>query len=312
MKKKIIISLLIITSVIIIAALILDNPRLIDRGIYRLGLQEQVCISNNTDFPNAPNITAVGDIGVTKDSLKTLQNIKMADPEIILFLGDLSYGTADEWIEFTKFLDQEKIFVTLGDDDLLYEKEFSEYYNLDELFYSFDFQNIHFVTISPYEPYTKDTEQYNFLENDLRIASNDESIDWIIFWIHYPIYFSNAENGYSDLVILHDILERYNVDLVLQANFHAYERTMPISLENRMLDNSRCDYNDPNGPIFVSVGTGGHSHSDLKDKFEWSIVQNNNDYGFLNLKILNGERMIGEFITNNGEIFDAFTINKAP
>ena len=241
-----------------------------------------------------------------------MKNLDSSNPEIILFLGDLSYGTADEWIEFTKFLDQEKIFVTLGDDDLWYEEEFSEYYNLDELFYSFDFQNIHFVTISPYEPYTKGTEQYDFLENDLRIASNDTNIDWIIFWLHYPIYFSNAENGYSDLVILHDILEKYNVDLVLQANFHAYERTMPISLENKMLDNSRCDYNDPNGPIFVSVGTGGHSHIHLKDKFEWSIVQNNNDYGFLDLKILNDNRLIGLFITNDGKIFDTFSISKKP
>ena len=94
--------------------------------------------------------------------------------------------------------------------------------------------------------------------------------------------------------------------------YFAFTKKAATEAKNRMLDNSRCDYNDPNGPIFVSVGTGGHSHTHLKDKFEWSIVQNNNDYGFLNLKILNGERMIGEFITNNGEIFDAFTINKAP
>ena len=95
----------------------------------------------------------MGDIGLTKNSLDTLQSLNSVDPEIILFLGDLSYTTADEWIEFTNFLEKEKTFVTLGDDDLLYEEEFLEYYNLENLFYSFDFENVHFVTVSTEKPY---------------------------------------------------------------------------------------------------------------------------------------------------------------
>ena len=50
------------------------------------------------------------------------------------------------------------------------------------------------------------------------------------------------------------------------------KRLIKLSLENKMLDNSRCDYNDPNGPIFVSVGTGGHSHIHLKDKFSTHTI----------------------------------------
>ena len=137
----------------------------------------------------------MGDIGLTKNSLDTLQSLNSADPEIILFLGDLSYTTADEWIEFTNFLEKEKTFVTLGDDDLLYEEEFLEYYNLENLFYSFDFENVHFVTISSEKPYSKESKQYNFLRNDLANANLDENIDWIIFWIHKPLYHSNNLNG---------------------------------------------------------------------------------------------------------------------
>ena len=83
-----------------------QNPRLLDRAIYRIGIQEQICFPKDIkdDFSTATNIAAVGDIATNKNSLKTLKNLDSSNPEIILFLGDLSYGTADEWIEFTKFL----------------------------------------------------------------------------------------------------------------------------------------------------------------------------------------------------------------
>ncbi len=313
MKNKKVVFIIIIVFMFLLTATYFQNPKLLDRALYRVGIQEQVCFSENivSNLEGAKNIAAVGDIGLTKNSLDTLQSLNSADPEIILFLGDLSYTTADEWIEFTNFLEKEKTFVTLGDDDLWYEEEFLEYYNLENLFYSFDFENVHFVTISSEKPYSKESKQYNFLRNDLANASLDENIDWIIFWLHKPLYTGYWPNGHTDLIVLHELLEQYDVDLVLQGNFHAYERSKPITSDGIVMDHSKCSYTDPKGQIFVTVGTGGHSHIDIKNKFVWFAIKNNNDFGFLNLKVLNDRTIVGEFIANSGKIIDTFEIRKS-
>ena len=312
MKNKKVIFIIIIVFIFLLTATYFQSPELLDRALYRVGIQEQVCSSENivSNLEGTKNIAAVGDIALTKNSLDTLQSLNSLDPEIILFLGDLSYTTADEWIEFTNFLEKEKTFVTLGDDDLLYEAEFLEHYNMENLFYSFDFENVHFVTVSTEKPYSKESKQYNFLRNDLANTNLDENIDWIIFWLHKPLYAGNHPNGYTDLIVLHELLEQYDVDLVLQANFHAYERSKPITSDGIIMDHSKCSYTDPEGQIFVTVGTGGHSHTDIKNKFGWSVIQNNNDFGFLNLKVLNDRTIVGEFIANSGKIVDTFEIKK--
>ena len=113
------------------------------------------------------------------------------------------------------------------------------------------------------------------------------------------------------MIVLHELLEQSDVDLVLQADFHAYERSKPITSDGIVMDHSKCSYTDPKGQIFVTVGTGGHSHIDIRNKFDWSVIQNNNDFGFLNLKILEDKAIVGEFIANSGKIVDIFEIRKS-
>ena len=312
MKNKKVVCIIIIVFIFLLTVTYFQNPKLLDRTLYRIGIQEQVCFSENivSNLEGAKNIAAVGDIALTKNSLETLQSLNSIDPEIILFLGDLSYTTYNEWIEFTNFLEKEKTFITIGYDDLEYQEEYLAYYDIENVFYSFDFENVHFVTISAEQSYSKGSEQYNFLKSDLANTDLDENIDWIIFWLHEPLYFSNSPNGNTDLIVLHKLLDQYDVDLVLQANFHAYERSKPITSDGIIMDHSKCSYIDPKGQIFVTVGTGGHSHANIKNKFDWSVIQNNNDFGFLNLKILEDKAIVGEFIANSGKIVDTFEIRK--
>ena len=312
MKSKKVVCIIIIVFIFLLTVTYFQDPKLLDRALYRIGIQEQVCFSENivSNLEGAKNIAAVGDIALTKNSLETLQSLNSIDPEIILFLGDLSYTTYNEWIEFTNFLEKEKTFITIGYDDLEYQEEYLAYYDIENVFYSFDFENVHFVTISAEQSYSKGSEQYNFLKSDLANTDLDENIDWIIFWLHEPLYFSNSPNGNTDLIVLHKLLDQYDVDLVLQADFHAYERSKPITSDGIIMDHSKCSYIDPKGQIFVTVGTGGHSHANIKNKFDWSVIQNNNDFGFLNLKILEDKAIVGEFIANSGKIVDTFEIRK--
>ena len=112
------------------------------------------------------------------------------------------------------------------------------------------------------------------------------------------------------MIVLHELLEQYDVDLVLQANFHAYERSKPITSDGIVMDHSKCSYIDPKGQIFVTAGTGGHSHIDVKNKSDLFVISNENDFGFFNLKI-GGTVIVGEFIANSGKIIDTFEVRKS-
>ena len=54
------------------------------------------------------NIAVVGDVGAKPSSFMTLKNIELADPEVILFAGDLNYRLPkpypQDWFSDTDFL----------------------------------------------------------------------------------------------------------------------------------------------------------------------------------------------------------------
>ena len=50
--------------------------------------------------------------------------------------------------------------------------------------------------------------------------------------------------------------------------------------------------------------------SKFKQKQPWSIIQNDNDYGFINIRVVNdGKTLYGEFVNNAGKVMDTFQIN---
>ena len=142
-------------------------------------------------------------------------------------------------------------------------------------------------------------------------AADDPKTDWIVVFLHHPMY-TSIPNLYSmDLrSLLQPTFDLYGVDLVINGHKHVYERTNPVTFSNTITDNENCSYDDPNGQIYLTVGTGGHSHNKFQQKQSWSVVQNHNDFGFLNLKVLNDRTIVGEFIANSGKIVDTFEIKK--
>jgi len=317
MKKMKIVALgLILILLVGIVVTYFFQPRLIERAIYRMGFQEQVCDPMEKD-ENQPtsltNFVVAGDFGVNENSLKTLQNMKSANPEIILFVGDLSYdlGGAEEWFDFTQFLENYKIYPTIGNMDIQEKNTYLKHYGLENPYYSFDYENIHFLSVSTDESTDERLNQIEFLQNDLHSASIDTQIDWIIVFMHKTLYSSETtETSVNLRNEFQTIFDSYGVDLVINAHQHAYERTKPLLFNNTITDDSICSYVNPNGQIYITVGTGGHSHSPFDKKAEWSVVQNDNDYGFLNISLLDGGAVLkGEFIANSGRVTDTFQIS---
>ena len=96
---------------------------------------------------------------------------------------------------------------------------------------------------------------------------------WVIVYFHRPIY-SDGKN--PTLIVLRNMLQpifdKYEVDLVLQGHNHVYERSIPLKFDS---------VPDPNGQVYVTIGTGGFSHEPFIKKSEWSLFQNNLDFDSL-------------------------------
>jgi len=259
-------------------------------------------LTNDEESPI--NFAVVGDIGVTKNSLDTVRNLANYDPEIVLLAGDLSYSTPQEWFHFYDFfLSDIFVLLAIGNHEVLYgftSQDWLPQYGLTEEFYSFDYENVHFIALSTETSYHVESEQIKFLETDLKLASNNPDIDWIIVFFHRPMYSDITRTLIDFRNTVQPILDKYEVDLVFQGHSHVYERSYPLKFNNTINDD---------GQIFVTVGTGGHSHHSFYKKSEWSIIQNDEDFGFLNLNlVLNGKKLRGEFITNDGRILDMFEL----
>jgi hypothetical protein len=287
------------------------------------------------------NFAAVGDWGCTANSEDTLANVMSKDPELVLGLGDYSYATnADCWLKIIEPInDKMKIAIgnhehiiyryTYGNDSYRSPSLLNEYlshFNLTKQYYSFDDGPVHFLATSAEIPFDTSSEQYGFIKNDLDAASKNSSIKWIVVFFHKPMYASvnqhSPNTSFTDTY--HPLFDEYEVDLVLQGHHHNYQRTYPLKYNPSspsdpiVTTQEQTNYSEPEGPVFVIVGTGGQSLYDLEHKSAFIASQSAESYGFLNIEMTNdGLSMNASFFPNhdnkdNATVQDHFTINKSP
>ena len=204
--------------------------------------------------------------------------------------------------------------------------QYMDYTNLDNQYYSFDYNNVHFISMASEAPYEPGSEQFDFINWDLIKTSRDPSIDWIIVYYHSPMYASKTDHESLEPLrdTYHALFDEYGVDLVLQGHVHNYQRSYPLiyndeepsnptRVQGAILDtrNNAYVYEDPEGPIFVIAGTGGRTLHSLYDQ-AYFTAQQLEDHGFLELQIKNnGKSLVGEFVSNEGDIIkDKFIIEK--
>lgn len=272
------------------------------------------------------NIAAVGDWACNDNSQNTLKNIVSKKPELIIALGDLSYQrTAECWFDIISPVDNITRIVRGDHDNDFRMSQYMQHFNMSKEFYSFNNGNIHFLIMSTEIPYELGSEQYEFVKSDLENASTNSTIDWIITAYHQPAYISQNDcKGCSPRVTLrelyHPLFDKYNVDLVLQAHNHNYERSYPIlynskDSENPLIVNSNknsynYDIDNSHGVIFATVGTGGGELNNFEVKVPYVVTQHRG-FGFLNIELTNnGTRLNSTFYANDGTLADHFTIDK--
>ena len=277
-------------------------------------------------------LRAAGDWDCTGETRKTVANMVNKNPELVLGLGDYSYrSTTDCWIEIVNPIVR-TMNISIGNhdiDNLKLLSEYLSYFNLTKEYYSFSYGNAHFVAMSTEllnEDEPRYEEQLDFLQSDLSNASSDPNVDWIIVYFHRLTYASqvvSSDGSLHDraepaLQTFHQILfDKYDVDLVLQAHNHNYERSYPLRYNNVndpfITSFNMSNYSSPNGPIFVTVGTAGASNYNFAEKDPY-IAKQYLGHGFLSIDIENGKAtttLNAQFYPNEGiEDIDYFTIEK--
>ena len=212
-----------------------------------------------------------------------------------------------------------------------------------EAYYSYNYGNIHFLSLDSYGWETGNTRLYDttgpqvtWLKQDL--AANNQK--WTIVYFHHPPYSKGSHNSdtETELVKLREnlvrILERYKVDLVLGGHSHSYERSFLINGHYGMetsfnpalhaLSTSSAHYDGTtnscpytkdstevrNGVVYAVVGVsgqvGGSTPGYPHDAMQYSNVING---GSMVIEV-EDNRLDAKFVCSDGVIRDNFTIMK--
>ncbi len=203
-----------------------------------------------------------------------------------------------------------------------------------EAYYSFDYANVHFICLDSFDSdRTPDGPMMRWLENDL--ASTRQH--WIVAFWHHPPYTKGTHDSDTEgsLIDMREyalpMLEDYGVDLVLTGHSHVYERSFLLDghygdtqsfAETMQLDSGdgREDgeggYEKLGGPgaphagaVYIVAGSAASAGGGTLDHPAMFISLDT--LGSLVLDI-EGNRIDGTFVTDNGSVDDYFTLIKGP
>jgi predicted phosphodiesterase len=280
------------------------------------------------------NFVTAGDFGCGDEPNRTIDGMIKKNPELVIALGDLSYDKPVScWLNTIIPLDSHgRVKIVFGDHDLTNKmfkyNNYLKHFNMTKPYYSFNYQNVHFLAMTTAKnsiiPYQNGSEQYKFIEQDLKNAQANKSIDWIIVYSFRPFYSSLTEHSGEDILAktYHKLFDKYGVDIVLQAHNHNYQRTFPLRYNESsfspfynpiIADKHTAEYKDPNGTIFLTAGTGGAELYNFTGILP-HIVEQFESHGFLNVDINSSSKelkLVGTFYENTDmNKKDHFSITK--
>lgn len=166
----------------------------------------------------------------------------------------------------------------------------------EETSYYFDYKNARFIVLNTQRMLISQDDailQANWLE-ELLINNNRQ---WTIVCQHHPIHSARGNRGdYLIKPYLEPLLEKYNVDLVLQGHHHTYARGRnPKKQRNDILS----------GPIYV-VSVSGPKMYD--SNFEEWMERLATDVQLYHVIKIIDKKLIFESFLADGILYDSFTI----
>lgn len=214
-----------------------------------------------------------------------------------------------------------------------------------EAYYSYDYGNVHFLSLDSYGKedginrlYDTLGPQVQWIKQDLAANSNK----WIVAYWHHPPYTMGSHNSdtESELTKMRTnfirILERYKVDMIICGHSHEYERsklmrgnygsetTFNPAVHNVSQSNGRydgtvnsCTYvkdstHTYNGTVYVVSGSAGQLDAGVQSAWPHNAMSayNNSTNGGSMLLTFDGNRMDAKWVCADGIVRDQFTMIK--
>ena len=318
-------------------------------------------------------IWALGDMGNGSPNQRAVRDAYLREikndnrqTDVVMMLGDNAYpnGTDSEYqtnffnIYQDAFLKNNVLWAVPGNHeyyainrnsrDIPYFKMFTFPQNGEaggvpsgtEMYYSFDYGNIHFVAldsdgIEDGRFRLSDTlgRQVQWLKKDL--AANRQP--WTIVQFHHPPFTKNSHDSDAEFELselrrnLTPILERFKVDLVFTAHSHLYERSRPMRGHQGFSDtfnaathltdsksgrydgsSNGCAYvkNEKNdGVIYMVVGSSGQNNGKEGLAHPAMPFKHAKNGGSMVIEV-EDNRLDARFLCHDGVVRDNFTIFK--
>jgi predicted MPP superfamily phosphohydrolase len=256
------------------------------------------------------DIAAVGDIGCGVNGAKTISSIQNNAPDLVIFLGDLSYEPKlDCFFSQTKVLEnnnaESRVLAVIGNHDIdsIYvnestKKDLTDHYRIPPAGYyskTFDNGKILVIAMNFTELERENSAAKNILNNDqyafVKHTLENSNATHKIIASHAPFISQDCTNirfchkplenwGNAAFTMYHELFKNSGVKLVLSGHNHNYQRA------------------EKDGITYVTSGLGGKSQypitptAEAKDHFA-------DVYGYLSL-IFNKGSIEGKFFPNSG------------
>ncbi len=312
----------------------------------------------------ATRVWVLGDSGTANANARAVRDAYYAftgarHTNLWLMLGDNAYanGTDAEYQAavfdvFPTMLRKSVLWSTLGNHDGFSADSASQtgpYYNIftlpkageagglasgTEAYYSFDYANIHFISLESFETNRSATgPMLTWLRNDL--ASTNQP--WIVAFFHHPPYSKGSHDSDTEIELREmrqnalPILENAGVDLVLSGHSHSYERSFLIdghygtsgTFTSALTKDGGSGREDGAGPyrkptygmaahegaVYAVAGSSGQATGGALN--HPAMFLSLNSLGSLVLDV-NGNRLDATFLDQAGVRRDYFTIVKGP
>ncbi len=303
------------------------------RYTYRILLADSTWSSpvTFTTFPRpgkrAPvTFLVIGDTGSGgPDQLRLARVLNREEAGFLLHVGDIAYpaGTVQTYSDrffavYRPLLARAAFFPVPGNHDLwLGERAFVEAFTPpggrasgSPFHYAFTVGNARFIALQAEGNHGHGSledvgsAQHRWLVQELRTADGDPRIDWIIIYLHRPLYSaSTGPFGYgSDLDLraaLRPLFDMYGADLVFAGHDHDYQRSKPIRSEKVV---------EPgHGTVYYVTGGGGGLMSLRGVEPEWFTARAEEVFHFLRVRLDGGSIQI-EAVNDRGVVFDRLVL----